>query len=285
MGRRRSKHHDLPPGLHRKGGRYYYGRNDKPLGADLAAALRQWAELSGEHLPGEAPTFATAAIEYRLRELPSKAAKTQTDYDERLKRLVQCFGKLRLEAIRPKAVRDFLLRRPKIAGTRDKALLSAVFNFARGEGLTDAPNPCAGMRGRKSERKVYVTDADLAAMLKAADELSDRPLRDFLELAYRTGADASIVLAMTRQDVQNGALRAARSKTGRVASVTAEGPLQCLLARLCALSFPVQAMNLILDERGQGMRLQAMRRRFWKARAKAGAIWQIFWTSSRCATS
>lgn len=275
MGRRRSKNHDLPPGLHRKGGRYYFGRNDKPLGADYGAALKKWAELSGEHLPGEPATFAFAAIEYRIHELPKKAAKTQGDYDERLRRLVKVFGRMALDRIRPKNVRDFMKLRPAIAGTRDKAVFSLVFNYARNDGLTDAPNPCAGVRGKLSKRSVYVGDTELGAILAAADALGDRPLRDFLELAYRTGADPSVVLRMTRQDLQDGALRGARSKTGRIAMIEIDGPLQALLARLLALSFPVQALNLILDERGQGMRLQAMRRRFWKARKLAGATWWI----------
>lgn len=275
MGRRRSRNHDLPPGMHRKAGRYYFGRNDKPLGADLAVALRKWADLSGERLPGEPASFAAAVVQYRIHELPKRAAKTQTGYSQQLDRLVAVFGRMRLDRIRPVNVREFLKLRPAIAGTRDKAVLSLVFNFARNDGLTDAPNPCIGVRGVKSKRSVYVDDVGFGLVLAAADQLGDRPLRDFLELAYRTGADASVILRMTRQDVQDGALRAARSKTGRIATVTIEGPLQAIVQRLLALSFPVQALNLILDERGQGMRLAAIRRRFWKARKLAGATWQI----------
>lgn len=276
MGRRRTKHHDLPPGVHRKGGRLYYGRNDTPLGPEGPAALRKWAELAGERYDEAAPTFADAAREYRLRELANKAVATQKEYDRQLKMLVTVFGRMQLDKITPGDVYDFLELRPKIAGTRDKAVLSLVFNFARTKArMTSAPNPCAGVRGTKSHRTVYVDDEALGLMLAAADELQDRPLRDFLELAYRTGADASVVLRMTRQDVQNGAIRAARSKTGRVAEVENMGPLEPLLRRLLALSFPVQALNLILDENGQRMTLQTMRQRFWKARAIAGSTWQI----------
>lgn len=276
MGRRRTKNHDLPPGVHRKGGRLYYGRNDVPLGPEGPDALRKWAELAGERYDAAAPTFADAAREYRLRVLPGKAAKTQTEYTRQLTMLERVFGRMLLDRISPTDVYKFLALRPKIAGTRDKAVLSAVFNFARTEGaMTSAPNPCAGVRGTKSKRLVYVDDVELGLALAACDELGDRPLRDFLELAYRTGADASIVLRMSRQDVQNGTIRAARSKTGRVAQVEHDGPLQALLTRLLALSFPVQALTLILDEKGQPVRLQAMRRRFWRVRAHAGLTWQI----------
>lgn len=279
MGRRRTRHHNLPPGVHVKGARWYYGRNDVPLGpAGAPETLKKWAELAGERYDAAAPTFADAAREYRLRKLPGLAAKTQREYTRQLTMLEKVFGRMPLNRITPGDVYDFMVLRPKIAGTRDKAVFSLVFNFARGEAhMTSAPNPAAGIRGAKARSLTYVNDDDLGLALAAADELGDRPLRDFLELAYRTGADASIVLRMTRQDVQNGAVRAARSKTGRVAQVESTGPLEALLARLLGLSFPVQPINptLIRDERGRPISLQMMRRRFWKAREVAGLSWNI----------
>src|ERR1700682_3913572 len=146
MGRPRTKNRDLPPGMHRKQGRYYYGQNDIALGANLVNALKRWAELHGERVHSDVPTLADAIREYRLTELPQKSPKTQKGYRPQLVLLDKVFGKMPLGAITPTNVRGYMRRRPAISGTREKALLSAVFNFARGEGMTNAPNPCAGVR-------------------------------------------------------------------------------------------------------------------------------------------
>ena len=71
------------------------------------------------------------------------------------------------------------------------------------------------------------------------------------------------------------ALADVRSKTGRIATVDSIGPLQDVLRRVLALSFPVQSMRLVVDEQGRPMTLPALRRRFWAAREMAGAKWQL----------
>jgi integrase len=272
MGRPRRKDRDLPPMLFRKRGRYYYGQEGIALGKYLPAALKRWAELRGEALPKpNAGTFADAAAQFERDELPGKAAKTQEEYTRQLKTLVKVFGAGALDAIKPKHIRAFLDARPSIAGTREKALFSAVFNFARGRGMTDAPNPCAGIKGKQSRRDVYVTDGELSTILVAAD----RPLRDFLELAYHSGQRPSDVLKMTRADVKDGALWVQQNKTGAKVRLDLIGPLADVVARVLALSFPVQAMNLVLDERGQRLTLKAMQKRFAAVRLKAGGAWQI----------
>ena len=265
MGRKRTVNHDLPPGMYRKRGRYYYGRQESALGADLQAALKRWAELRGRPA-----TFGDAIVEYRLRELATKAPKTQREYDRQLSLLAKVFGRVSLAAMKPVDIRTYLdRRRAKVSATREKALLSAVFNFARGIGLTDAVNPCVGIKGVGSHREVYVEDAELEAVLAHAD----RPLRGFLELAYYTGQDAAVLLRMTRADVRDGLLWARRTKTENATRIEIVGPLATILTRLA--SNPVPSVYLIADERGQPMTLQAMRRRFWKARAAAGATFQI----------
>jgi integrase len=264
MGRRRTKNHDLPPGVHRKGERLYYGRNDIPLGPENDPAwLRRWAELRGERITGAAATFADAAREYRLHELAGKARKTQAEYDRQLRTLCTVFGLTPLAKIRPHHVGTYLDRRPPIAGTREKALLSAVFNVARRRGLTDSPNPCAGIRGKKARRGRYVTDAELADALRRADPV----LAGFLELCYRTGQRPSDVTRMTRADVREGALWVTQAKTGAKVRIGVRGPLAVLLAAPEA----VASVYLIHDARGQPMTLGALRKRF----DKLGVDWQI----------
>lgn len=294
MGRRRTRDFDLPPLMRRSRGRFYYGHNTIALGSDFRAALRRYAELHAGH--AEPGTFADAADGYRKAPdgLKSKRPATQREYARQLDVLAAVFGHMRLDRIRPRDVHGFLAaasekiagaekggrgkRGGPIAATRMKALLSTVFNHARGAGLTDAPNPCAGIRGKKSQRDIYVGDAELAAVMAHADAAT----ATFLELAYRTGADASVVLALRLSDVQDGALRLARTKTGAKVAVAVEGPLQALLEGLRAR--PVPSMYLVADERGQPMNLTAMRKRFWKARTAAGATWQIRDLRAKAAT-
>jgi integrase len=268
MGRRRTVHHDLPPHMHAKGRAFYYGRKWVPLGSDFAAALKRYAELHGTLQAGTVATFTDAANHYRAHVLKTKAVKTQREYERQLKRLCKWCGAMPLSTITPAHVQKYLDKRSaKHSATREKALLSLVFNIARGAGLTNTPNPCAGIHGVKSKRDVYVTDDQLAAVLEHAD----RPLADFLELAWRTGADAAIVLRMTRADVRDGALWVQRSKTGAKVRIELIGPLARLLDRQEAIS----SVYLVHDDRGQPFSLQRMRLRFWDARAKAEQTWTI----------
>lgn len=263
MGRRRQHDFDLPPHMHRRRGRYYYGRNQVALGADFPAALRRYAELhTGQATPG---TFAEAAAAYTRDALPGKARKTQAEYQRQIALLVRVFGAMRIDAIRPRDVADYLAVRPRIAGTREKAVLSLVINHARAHGLTDAPNPCAGVRGVKSKRNRYVTDAELADACARADPT----LAAFLELAYLTGQRPGDVVRMRRADVQDGALCVAQAKTGAKVRISIVGPLQAVLARLA--SGPVASVFLVADARGQPLTLAAMRKRF----DRLGCDWQI----------
>lgn len=280
MGRRRQSRLDLPPHMHFRRGRYYYGRNQVALGPDFSVALRKYAELHTGH--ADSGTFEEAVRLYLRDELASKAPKTQREYERQLATLRGAFGRFNLDQIAPGDVSEFLKERSKpktnakgravggaIAATREKALFSAVFNFARASRLTNAANPAVGIRGKKSRSATYVEDGDLARVIEHADQ----PLADFLELAYRTGADASVVLKFTRADVKDGALWVRRTKTGARIRIDVVGPLQALLERIEAR--PVKTIFLIADERGQPFTLGAMRKRFWKARALAGVEFTI----------
>jgi integrase len=245
-------------------GRYFWGRNNIALGADRRVALHRYAELETD---GATPgTFADAAKLYREQELPSKSVKTREEYNRQLKVLCVAFGHVPLDDITPAHVRQYMRTRGKpIAATREKALLSAVFNFARGEGLTTAANPCAGVRGKKAHRERYVTHEELSAVLDRADPT----LAGFLELCYMTGQRPSDVLKMRRQDVQDGHLLVTQRKTGAKVRIAVVGALAAVLARLA--EGPVASVWLVHDRRGQRFTLSAMQRRF----AKLSAGWQI----------
>ena len=156
-----------------------------------------------------------------------------------------------------------------IVATREKALLSAVIAFARAVGLTDAPNPCAGVRGTKSRRDRYVTDAELADAVARANEAGDETLAAFLELLYFTGQRPGDVVKFRRQDLQDGALCVRQAKTGHKVRIALVGPLQAVFERLTAGD--VKSVFLVRDAHGQPLTLSALRRRF----DKLGCDWQL----------
>jgi integrase len=152
-----------------------------------------------------------------------------------------------------------------IVATREKALLSAVFAFARIRGLTNASNPCAGVRGTKSHRDRYVTDAELSDAIGRADPA----LAAFLALCYFTGQRPGDVAKMRRQDVQEGALCVRQAKTGSKVRIELVGLLAAIVAGLT--DGTVRSMFLIHDRRGQPFTLAALRKRF----DNLGCDWQI----------
>jgi integrase len=249
-------------------GRFYYGRNCIALGDDFPDALRKYADL--HKVTRGAETFAEVAAEYLSKGTSRLARKTLAEYERQIPVLVRVFGNCRLDQIRPVHVRRYLTARgDTIAGAREKALLQGVISWARNVGIYDGANPCAGIRARKSKRTRYVTDVEFRAVLDAADPM----LRDFLELAYFTGQRPSDVLKMMRADVRDGALWVAQGKTGAKVRIAVVGPLAAVVERLTG--YPVGSVYLVRDERGQRLTLSALRKRFWIARAKAGADWQI----------
>lgn len=216
--------------------------------------------------------FSEAVARFLKDRTASLAHKTETEYNRQSVTLIKAFGRVALDKITPAHVYRYLEARGRtVAATREKALLSAVFNHARMVGLTNATNPCAGVRGVGSRRDRLVSDAELAAALAGAKD--DFPLAAFLELAYRTGQRPSDVLRMTRADVQDGALRVRQAKTGRQVRIIVEGALAALVERLTKDT--VGSIRLVRDEKGQPLTLTAMRKRWSAVRTTIGADWQL----------
>ena len=280
MGRRRSSNHDLPPRMHRKGGQFYYVTGTRPrkwipLGADLNEARRQWATLEGQADDPADRTFAVVARRYRRDVIPTKALRTRRDNEQELAKLEAVFGQVPIDAIRPADVRQYLDIRGQQAPTRanrEKALLSHIFNQARAWGYTDAPNPCAGVRGhRETGRDRYVTDAEYQAVWEAADA----DLRDAMDLALLTAQRPADVLKMDRDDIRDGALWVTQNKTGKKLRIAIIGDLAAVVARIEARRRQVVGRALIQNEAGQRLTYCALRSRFDKARAMAGVDFQF----------
>lgn len=277
MGRRRTTHPDLPPRMHFNRGSYFYVSTTKPrkwtsLGKDRSEALVRWAKLEGEKVPVSVCTFGAVWERYQREIVPTKAPRTQGCNLREGARLAACFGEVELDVITPQDVKFYLTERGKTAkvrANREKALLSHVFNIAREWGITSAPNPCAGVKGHKTEgRDRYVTDGEFQAMWEAADA----PLRDALDLALLTGQRPSDVLAWTRLDIRGGFLCLKQGKTKKTQRFVIEGELKAVLERCTgrARGHAVSSLHLVQMDTGGPMTYDTMNRRFCKALAAAG---------------
>lgn len=301
MGRLPTVNKNLPPRMRKRqqksGKTYYYydaggkPRKEIPLGPDFVAAVRKWAELEHETTPKHLrPTFRDAAVEYLKVELPKKSDRTQRDNLSELENLYKFFDDppALLDEIEPQHVRQYMAWRveqtrqwykdkgkkpPGDAGhvraNREKSLLSHIFNYARGVGMTANPNPCAGVEGKKEEsRDVYIEDDDYKRLWDKADQ----PLRDALDLAYLTGQRVADTLRLDERDIKDGAIWLRQNKTKAKLRVQVVGELESLIERIRERKRGLKVVStaLIVNEAGQKLGRDALRYRFDKARAAAG---------------
>lgn len=288
MGRRPANPSAIPRLRPRKrGGKtwWYYDHGGKPrseeaLGCDYAKAIARWAELEGLR-KADAPrvlTFRYVAEKYRVEMIPTKAPATQRDNLREMGRLLAFFDDppAMLEQIEPQHVRQYLRWRKEapIRANREKALLSAIWNWARDQGYTALANPCAGIKGNKEEgRDVYVEDDAFGSVWEAADA----PLRDALDLAYLTGQRPAEVRRMDERDIRDGFLHLRQGKTGKALRIAVEGELATVLARIAArkAALVVRSTRLLIGLDGQPLTKDELRGAFDRARKASGQTFQF----------
>lgn len=289
MGRKRESHHNLPPRMHLKSGRYYHVSSTVPrkwsaLGDDLNEARRKWAELESEPVDANDKTFAVIARRYMRDVLPTLARQTQRDYSQYLVPLEKVFGNVAIDSIRPYDVAEYLRIRgmsSKVRANRERALFSTIFNHARSWGYTDITNPCSGIKGFKEKaRDRYVSDDEYSAVWACAHPT----VQDAMDLALCTGQRPADVLKIVTTDIVEGRLQVAQNKTGKKLRIGIEGELADVIARI--MSKPRNPTNLALlqDPDGQRLTYFALRSRFDKARQAAGVSFQFRDLRAKAAT-
>lgn len=255
---------------------YYYDhggkpRKETPLGADYGLAIKKWAELEREsNLPPPAVVlFNHVAAAYLREVVPTKAARTQQDNIKELAKLKEFFNNPEpapFEDITPNHVKKFLKWRGKTAkvrAQREKALLSHLWNWALGEGYTEKPNPCAGIKAKGSKgRDAYIEDDDYAAIWAHATPV----LRDAMDLAYLTGQRPSDVVRMDERHIRDEVLRARQGKTGMKVRIGVAGSLPDLLERIRVrrATYKIVSTRLIVNQYGRPIGVNAISRH-WKA--------------------
>lgn len=262
---------------------YYYDHGGKPrketaLGSNYGLAVKKWAQLEGGRVEvaTAAITFRLVSDSYRREVMTLKAARTQQDNAKELGKLLQFFDDppVPLDDIKPLNVREYMTWRTKegkgmVRANREKALLSHIWNFARDKGLTDLPNPCAGIKGfKETGRDAYIEDDQYQAIRAAADTV----VQDAMDLAYLIGQRPADVLSLTEMDVRDGVVNIKQGKTKAKLRIAVEGELAVLLERLRARKTgqAVHSTYLIVSERGEPVSVAMMSRRWAKACAAAG---------------
>lgn len=304
MGRRPSKNSNLPRGVRareqRSGVIYYYydaggtPRREIPLGSNYVEAVRKWAEL--EALPpttvSKVVTFRYACEIYQKKYLIENAPKTKEEKLRQIETLLAFFDNppAPLEEIKPIHIKQFLswrvqrtqdaLRKKsepvegnegRVAANREKSLISHIWNAARAEGLTDLPNPCAGIKSfREYGRETYVYDDAFHAVWGKADV----PTREAMDLAYLTGGRPADLLKIDETHLREGSIEVRQNKTGHKLRIAIEGKLAALIERIKVrkrgISGVVVSTRLLVNEEGQPLGRAALRFRFEAARSAAG---------------
>ena len=230
----------------------------------------------GEHEQNEPPPavvlFRHAAEAYVREVIPTKAPRTQRDNLIEMAKLREFFDDppAPLDAITPGDVQDYMRWRKDapVRATREKALLSHLWNWARAARYTTLPNPCAGIKGVAAGRDVYLEDADFLAIWNAGSET----LRDAMDLAYLTGQRPSDVLAATDADIRDGALHFRQAKTGAKVRVEVTGELADVLARIRArkADHATHCTRLVVNRHGKPINVHALSRHWTTACVTAG---------------
>lgn len=261
---------------------YYYDaggkpRKEIPLGSDYGLAIMEYARLekdrTADALRDQVLTFRYVANQYVVDVVPTKSAATQKDNMRELKNLMAFFDDppAPLNSIEPQHVRQYLRWRKSapVRANREKALLSAIWNYAREMGYTALANPCAGVKGNKETgRDVYIEDE----LFQAVYQKADQGLRDAMDLFYLTGQRVDDTVRMDERDIRDGMIQIVQSKTGTKRRITIEGELATVIDRIMTrkAGYKVRSTRLIVTEEGIPMTYSMLRSRFDAAREKAG---------------
>lgn len=245
---------------------------DVPLGTDFDEAIKKWDEIHNRK-PRIAGTLEEAFAGWELDEeagLPSyKNAETRRGYAKHLRRLRPPFGPATWDQVDLPTLKAYLrARTAKTQANREMALLSIIWNWARGEGMTTLPWPAAGMEKAKwknteKARKIKVLDE----VWEAIRHEGDQELRDCMDLAAATGmrlTDCTEVL-LPKGDI----LHLEASKTGKEAEwdMSLSATLPDLLRRRRALG--ADHLMLLSTAKGKPVKLRSLGYRWDKARARA----------------
>lgn len=232
MGRRRENLRHLPPRMQLRHGAYYHvttaGGSQKwtrlAPASDYGAALRAWAEIEGRR--EQVGESVRDAVQAYLAHCASRvetghlSQKTLTGYTGSTGPLLDVLGDCALRDVTDQEIRRYRSGRTTakgkpapIAANREIALLSASYGHAAELGwIPSAVNPCRHVkRNQERPRQRYITDAELAALLKHAPAWMQAAIR----ITVSTGMRVTDLLKLRLSDITEDGLTVQASKTGK----------------------------------------------------------------------
>ncbi|NII10294.1 tyrosine-type recombinase/integrase [Oleiagrimonas sp. C23AA] len=223
--------------------------------------------------PQQVISFRYVADRYRAEVIPTKAPRTQVDNAAELAKLIEFFDNppCPLDAITPQHVKQYIRWRSKTAkvrANRERALLSHIWNWSRGERYTALPNPCAGIKGNsETGRDIYVEDDAYTSMWEKASQM----LHDAMGLAYLTGQRPADTLRMDEAHIKDGCLEVRQGKTSKKLRVTIDAELRAIIARVKARKRenPVYSTRLVVLDNGQPPSIKTLQKHWQDARTAA----------------
>lgn len=203
----------LPERVYFKHGAYYYvtpANKWVRLGHTEDLALAEYSRLAAA--PDALSTMSKVFDKYLIEVVPLKAERTQQDNRKELANLRAVFGAMRPVDVKPRHVAQYLsVRKAKVRGNREVALLSHIFKKALNWGVVEM-NPCHGIeRNEEQPRDRLVTDQELATFKTYCPTW----LVNYLDLKYLTGLRQSDLLRLTHNSVTSRGLELQIRKSGR----------------------------------------------------------------------
>jgi integrase len=212
----------LPAGWRHKHGAYYYrppvqlrdlwdGKTEYRLAKTLSEAYRVWADKLEVY--SDVQNMGELFDRYAHEVIPLKAQRTQASNLASIRKLKSVFGKMPIEAVKPKHVyqfKDIRGKQGKTAANRDIEVLSHTFTKAIEWGFCEN-HPIKGkvQKFSRPPRKRYVEDWELAEALKFASPL----ISTYVELKLLTGLRRGDLLSLKVSDLKEDGIHVTPRKT------------------------------------------------------------------------
>ena len=250
MGRKRRTRKDLPEKVYFRHGAYYLvdraGRWVR-LHREYSRAMQHYGEMREN--TGFHGSIASLMDRYMVSVAPKKARSTYLNNLKEMKPLRAVFGSMRPEDVRPRDIYAYLDKRPLVAGNREKALLSHLFNCAIEWGAAE-DNPCRQVRRNRQNqerpRTRYVEDWEYRLVWKLAAPI----LRCAMDLSYITGMRQGDLLRIRLRDLTEEGIFVQEGKTGKRTIYEWTPELRVLVEQLRKLR-EIGSLYLICTRAGQ----------------------------------
>jgi integrase len=263
MGRRRTKHFDLPPRMQRKGSAYYYvcgspSRQWVPLGTDLAKAKRRWAELDA----GAPQSLSVGDLVQKYLDREDRAPGTQQMYRSYHRAIADAFPipAAQLTSQHVALWRELQAHR-KVYANGCITLLTSACRLGKELGLSDTIT--VGKWATEGRDRV-LEPGEFRAIRDHAVEW----LQVAMDLGYLTGARPSDLRALRWADVNTERVAMRQIKTAQRMEFTMTDDLASVLDRARRRS--ILGLFVIASPKGRPVSRDMMSAAWISARIAAG---------------